>query len=76
MAASPEQAMMGCVMAAVCFWGLVKSRWFLAETPKGKRLQRWLGESYGLLLLRLLFALGTTAGAARAADWIRPISWG
>lgn len=67
--------MMGSVMAAVCLWGLVKSRWFLAQTPKGQRLQKWFGETYGLLVLRLLLALGTTAGAALAADWIRPLSW-
>ena len=73
MNAPPEQLLMGCGSAALCLWGLIKSNWFYEETKKGRWLSDRMGESRGLLVLRLLFVLGIAFGVALATNLIRPL---
>ena len=67
--------LMGSLVAALCVLGLWQARWLLERTRKGQRVADWLGESRGLLVLRLLFAAGAVFGVLLAAGIIRPVQW-
>jgi len=70
-----EQAILGLTVTVLCAVGLWKDRWFLANTKKGRRLSRWLGETRGLWVLRSLLVLGAAFGVLLAMNMIRPVRW-
>lgn len=70
-----DQILMGLAMAMLCLTGLVKDRWLLANTNKGRRLVGWLGETRALWLFRVLMGFGIVFGVLLAGNWIRPVHW-
>lgn len=71
--APPDQQLMGYAIAAVCFAGVVYSRWFLNNTKKGRWLLIRCGPRNGLGVLRGLFIVGIVFGVCLAQDIIQPL---
>ena len=70
-----EQVLIGSVLAALCILGLMKVRWILEGTPKGRWLQDRYGSSTSRWILRILFASAALLGVLLAIDLIRPVQW-
>ncbi|MCR9230157.1 MULTISPECIES: hypothetical protein [Gimesia] len=72
----PENVVIGLFVAAFSLWGLIKEKWFLAETRKGQKLTRWFGPARAVWVLRVIFLVGILFGLLLAGGLIRPIQWG
>ncbi len=70
-----ERILIGVSVAALCAFGLLKQRWMLDETPKGRRLVAWLGEPRAHWTVRVLLAIGIAFGTLLACGVIRPVEW-
>lgn len=70
-----HQILMGVGIAAICFAGLARHRWLLANTRKGQTLVSLYGESVARYVVWLLCLLGMTFGSLLASGVVRPISW-
>lgn len=70
-----EQMVVGGLVVVLCVTGLLKDRWFLANTKKGRKLVGWFGESKALWVLRGLFVGGAVLGLLLATNVIRPVQW-
>ncbi len=70
-----DQVLMGVGVAVVCLAGLVRADWFLAETRKGQRLVRWLGQPWAGRVFRALMGLGIVFGLLLASGVVNPVQW-
>ena len=70
-----HQILMGVGIAAMCFAGLTRHRWLLANTRKGQSLVSRYGESVARFIACLLCLLGITFGSLLAIGLVHPISW-
>lgn len=70
-----QDTAMGIGIVLVCLMLMTRDRWFLAETSKGRRLVAWLGETWGLWVLRGVLLALAALGALLASGLIRPIRW-
>ncbi len=70
-----EQIFIGATVALLCLFGLVKDRWLLEHTRKGKWLIQKCGEQTGLTILRCLLGGGALVGILLACNVIRPVQW-
>ena len=70
-----HQILMGVGIAAICFAGLSRYRWLLANTNKGQALVSRYGETVARYVLWTLCLLGVTFGSLLASGIVRPITW-
>jgi len=68
-----EQQLIGSMVAVLGGVGWFYQRWFLEQTPKGRRLVSWFGATGGPWVLRVLLAAVVVFGALLASDMIGPL---
>lgn len=66
---------MGLAIVLASLLLLIRERWFLAETAKGRRLVKSFGDSRALWILRGLLLAVAAVGALLAGGIIRPVHW-
>lgn len=70
-----DQLIMGLSVSGVCLAGILKRRWFLLNTRKGRALVTHFGDTNAARVLSVIFLLGALFGVLLATGVVRPISW-
>ncbi|MBS0206884.1 MAG: hypothetical protein JSS49_28755 [Planctomycetes bacterium] len=70
-----QDATMGIAIVLACLMILVRERWFLAETSKGRGLVQWCGPTRALWLLRGILLALAAFGGLLASGQVRPLRW-
>lgn len=70
-----HQILMGVGIASICLTGLVRHRWLLTRTSKGRSLVQRFGAATARNLIWLLCVLGVAFGSLLASGILRPVAW-
>lgn len=70
-----QDTAMGIAIVLTCLMILVRERWFLAETNKGRRLVGRFGPTRAMWILRGLLLTFALFGCCLATGVVRPIQW-
>lgn len=70
-----ENELIGGAVLIFSLIGLIKEKWFMANTRKGQRLTEWFGPARAPWVLRCIFIIGMIFGALLATGMIQPIQW-
>lgn len=66
---------MGTAIALLCVAAIPYGGRFLADTTKGRRLVRWLGEARAVIVWRSCLTIGIAFGCALALGIVNPLTW-